>query len=138
QDGPRDRALRRRPRPAAAVRARACARGARGAAVDPGRRRARLGACAQRELRGGAPLLEALAAARHAGRAPLLPSRLRRVLPRPARGSNAVVSARARAQPALLDPLGACREKGSVVKRLVVLVVALAALAAPAAALAHP
>src|SRR5205814_3741682 len=42
------------------------------------------------------------------------------------------------AEPALLDPLGSCRPAGAAMKRLGVLLVAAAALLAPAAASAHP
>ena len=57
----------------------------RRAAVDRRRRRARLGARAQRPLRRGAPLLAARAPARHAGRAQVLPPRDDRALSRPRR-----------------------------------------------------
>ena len=55
------------------------------------------------------------------------------------RGGPHVLPARARDQPALLDPVGAGRPEGGVlVKKLLVVLVAAAALLAPAAASAHP
>ena len=92
-----------------------------------------------RSLRRGAAVLDARAAARHEGRAEDLPPRLRRRVPRPSRGGAHVLPARARDQPALLDPVGARRPEGSiVVKKLLVVLVAAAALLAPAVASAHP
>ena len=96
--------------------ARARAAGAARAAVDRRRRRARLGARAQRPLRRGAALLEARAPARHAGRAQALPPRDDRALPRPPRRRAPWFAPRARAQPALLAALGADREEARAMK----------------------
>ena len=68
---PRDGALRRRPRHPAARLTRTRAQSTARAAVDRRRRRAGLGARAQRPVRRGAALLEARAAARDEGRAKL-------------------------------------------------------------------
>ena len=65
------------------------------AAVDRRRRRPRLGARAQRALRRGAAVLAARAAARHAGRAQVLPPRHDRALPRPRAPRRAPGSGRA-------------------------------------------
>ena len=102
------------------------------------RRRARLGARAQRPLRRGAPLVAAVVAARDARCLVLLPPRDDRALPRPGRRRAALVPARARHEPALLAPLEPDRTEVRRMKRLLVTLAVLAALAAPASALAHP
>ena len=68
----------------------------------------------------------------------LLPPRDDRALPRPGRRRAALVPARARHEPALLAPLEPDRTEVRPVKRLLVTLAVLAALAAPASALAHP
>ena len=71
----------------------------------------RLGARAERPLRGGAALLEAGASARDAGCVSLLPPRHDRALPRQPAGARAVVLRRAlEHEPALLPPLDARRD----------------------------
>ena len=67
---------------------------------------ARNGQCA------GAALFEPRAPPRHAGRAEALPPREDRALPRPPPLRARGFTARARAQPALLDPVGARRPEG--------------------------
>ena len=120
---PRHRALRRRPRHRAArTRSRSRAR------ATPSGRASSATTCSAGRSRATASAREALAwskrvaSARHAGRAQVLPPRLdRRVSRRPRRRAG-VVPARARAQPALLGPLGAGRPEGSApMKQLVVL-----------------
>src|SRR5262249_13474511 len=135
---PRDRAVRRRPRHPPPARARARADRAPRAAVDRRRRRARLGARAQRAVSGGAAVLAARAAARHAGRGGVLPPRDGRALPRARCGVAGLVPARAGAAPALLAALVAGGGEVRAVKRVLVVLAALAALAAPVAAFAHP
>ena len=102
------------------LRARARARPDRPAraALDRRRRRARLGARAQRPLQRGAPLLEARAPARDAGRAKFFHRGDDRALPRPRADRAPVVPPRARAEPALLDALGAVAEEVRRMKRL--------------------
>ncbi len=82
-DRPRDRPVPRRPRPPAAARARARPAGTRERPEHRRRRRPRLGARPQRPLRGGAAVVEALAAARHPRRDQVLPPRDGRALRRP-------------------------------------------------------
>src|SRR5262249_11693599 len=68
-----------------------------------------------------------------------LPSRLHRSLPRTTVGGRVVVPPRARAEPALLDPLGAGRpERSDTVRKLLLLGVVAVSLLAPVAAQAHP
>src|SRR5207248_4564238 len=60
-------------------------------------------------------------------------------VPRTSGGGRVLVPARTRAQPDLLDPVGArCPKGSSRMKKLVVVLAAAAALLAPAAAQAHP
>ena len=138
QDGSRDSTLRRRPRPPARVGSLARPQRAARAPERPGRRRPLVGARAHRPLRRGAALLEARASARHARCAHVLPPRHDRALPRARRRGAALVPQSGRDQPALLAPVEPRRAKAGGVKRLALLVVCLAALAAPAASLAHP
>ena len=86
----------------------------------------------------GAAVREPRAAARHARLPEALPSGMDRAVPRAARRGAARLHPCAGAQPALLDPVGPRRQKGTPMKRLVVLAGLLAALLAPAAASAHP
>src|SRR5207247_3819688 len=101
-------------------------------------RRARLGARAERSLRRGSVLVEAVAPTRDGGRAEVLPSRSDRALPRPRRRCANVVPACARVESALLDPVGAGGAAVVAMRRLLVLLVLLASLAVPAVASAHP
>ena len=103
---PRDRALPGRPRhPPAATRSssradgRASGRRSTATTCSPGRSRATA-------VRRGAAVLAARAAARHAGRAEVLPPRDDRALPRARRRGADVVPARAGAEPALLACCG--------------------------------
>ena len=82
------------------------------------------------------PYLAAGASPRHARRAQVLPPRNDRALPR-ARIPLVVRQGRA-PEPALLHPLEPARPEVRIVKRLALLVGLVAALAAPAAANAHP
>ena len=118
-----------RPRSSTSTTASACAsrsrsRGGAGrAALDRRRRRARLGARAQRPLRRGAALLEARAPPRHAGRAQVLPPRDDRALPRP-RAAAARVTCAARWRSTRTSRSSGRRSRGGrCVKRLVVFVV---------------
>src|SRR5207244_9149719 len=67
-----------------------------------------------------------------------LPPRDDRALPRPARGGAALVPPGAGAEPALLAPLGAGGAAVLAMRRVVVALALIAAVAAPAAASAHP
>ncbi len=90
------------------------ARRPRGASVDPGRRRTRMGARAHRPLPRGAAVVGALAQARHTRRARLLPPRRDRALRRePERGPR-VGTPRPRARPGVLRALGAGRPASRV------------------------
>jgi tetratricopeptide (TPR) repeat protein len=101
------------------------------------RRRARLGAHAQRPVRRGGALRDAFAAARHARRGETLPPRDGRALPGPDARGAPHVQARARDEPALLAPMVAGRAEVRAMKR-VTFFLAVLALLAPAAASAHP
>src|SRR6266508_4939454 len=138
QDRSRDRALRHRPRHPPFARTRSGARRLSRSSFDRGRRRPCLGARAQRPLCRSAAVLEARAPARDARCAQVLPPRNDRTLSRPWCGGEELVPACARAQPALLGAVGTGGSEIRVVKRFVILLVALAALAAPVAAAAHP
>src|SRR5262249_54335059 len=125
---PGDRALRRRPRDPPRACARARTDRASRAAVHRRRRRARLGARARRPVPGGAAVLAARAAAGDAGRDEVLPPRDDRALPRPRRRRALVVPACARAQPALLAALGTGGAEAWGMKRLLLALIAAAAL----------
>src|SRR5262249_40300809 len=117
-----------------------CARQARSARapVDRRRRRARLGAGEKRQVRRGAGVFASGASPRDARRAEVLPPRDDRALPRPSRRGANVVSTRAPAEPGLLAPLGSDGEEVRAMKRLVLFLLLLGALAVPASAAAHP
>ena len=87
-------------------------------AVDPRRRRARLGVGASGTVRRGRALARPCAPARDEGRSPLLPSRLCGGLRGRSRRDARLVPEGARAQPELLDPVGARGAGGGLVKRL--------------------
>src|SRR5438132_11696290 len=97
-----------------------------------------MGTCAQRTLCGGTRLVTAGAQPGHARRPQAIPPRHDRKMPRPPPGRSPVPSPGARAEPAFLDCLGARGDEGPPVKRLALLAVAVASLAWPALALAHP
>ena len=109
---PRDRALPGRPRDP-----RCSTRSTAPASAAPSGRRSTATTCSAGRSRGtaSAPRRSRYsqhgAPPRHAGRAQVLPPRDDRALPRPRRRGAHVVPARARAQPALLAPLGAGREE---------------------------
>ena len=112
RDGSRDGALPDRPRDPPPRVAPARPRGPCRSALGGGRRRARLGAHAQRPLRRGQARLRSLAAARAARRLLLLPPRDDRAVPRQLGRGEDVVRPCARPQPELLDSLGAGGSKG--------------------------
>ncbi len=89
-------------------------------------------------MRGGASLLEARAAPRHAGRAQVLPPRDDRAVPRPCDGRARLVPPCGRAQSTFLAALGSSRAEARPVKRALVALAVLGALAVPAVAAAHP
>ena len=78
------------------------------------------------------------ASPRDARRAQAFPPRDDRAVPRPNGRGQGRVRARARDQPVLLAPLGAGRGGGGLVKRLLLVAIALVALVWPASGGAHP
>ena len=137
---PRDRALRRRSRRPA--RATSLARARRAHAERPsidGDDVARLGARAERPLRRGAAATRgARFGSARATRSKLFHRGMAERCLGDARGGAAHVPARARAEPALLAPLGAGREEVRAMKRLAAPRARWPALLAPASAAAHP
>src|SRR5712691_2306842 len=97
-----------------------------------------MGARTQRPLRGGAALVASRASTRDAGRAQVLPPRRDRALPWSRRYGARLAPPRARAESAFLVALGPGCAEVAVVKRLVLLLVAMTALVVPVAASAHP
>src|SRR5947208_1216854 len=138
QDRPRDGALRRRSRDPPAARPGACPPGARGPAERRRRRRARVGTRPQRSLRRSAPLVAAGAQVGDARCPQAVPPRHDRAVSRPPHRRSPLPRQRARAEPAVLGCLVARGEEGPRMKRLTLVAVAVAALAWPALAAAHP